>query len=140
MPIIGAALQRGQHVRLAVTGGSMRPFMHAGDIVELEPIDSLPSVGDVLLVRCGSDPERYVLHRLVRVKGEKLFIRGDAQECCEGPFVQQDVLGRVAGSYSNGRVRRFESGLWHFLGLAWCVCFPLSAWLLRLAVQLKGSE
>ena len=137
MPIICAALQRGQQVRLRVSGGSMRPFMHVGDIVELSPIDSLPLVGDVLLVRCGSERERYVLHRLVRVEGRKLFIRGDAQEHCEGPFVRQDVLARVVKRHAKGRVRRFDSELWHFLGRAWLACFPLSVRLLRLAVPLR---
>ncbi|MGD0399268.1 MAG: S24/S26 family peptidase [Syntrophobacteraceae bacterium] len=140
MPVILAALQRGQHVRLTATGGSMRPFLHNGDVVELEPLDSLPVIGNVVLVRCGSDRERYVLHRLVRVKGEKLFIRGDAQTSCEGPFTQGDVLGRVTKCYSNGRTRRLDSGLWRFAGLAWHLCAPLSIWLLRLTVQLRGDR
>lgn len=53
MPIVRAALERGQQVRLTVTGGSMRPFMHRGAVVELEPVKSLPAAGDVLLVQCG---------------------------------------------------------------------------------------
>jgi hypothetical protein len=140
MPIICSALQRGQHVRLTATGGSMRPFLHNGDVVEIEPLDSLPMMGDVVLVRCGSDDERYVLHRLVRVKGEKLFIRGDAQAYCEGPFTRGDVLGRVTKCYSNGRVRRLDSGLWRFAGLAWHLCVPLNVWLLRRTVQFRGDQ
>lgn len=135
MPIICAALKRGQRVRLTVTGGSMRPFLHAGGIAELEPVDSAPLVGDVLLVRCGSEPGRYVLHRLVRVEGEKLFLRGDAQEYSDGPFAQKDVLGRVVEYCSKGRVYRLDSGLYRFLGRAWLLCFPLSVRLLRLAVN-----
>jgi signal peptidase I len=140
MPIIGAALARGQHVRLTATGGSMLPFLHNGDIVELEPLKSLPARGDIVLVRCAPDRERYVLHRLVRVEGEKLFMRGDAQEHCEGPFAPGDVLGRVTKSYVNGRVRRFDSGLWRFAGLAWLLCVPVSVWLLRLAIRLRGDH
>ena len=117
----------------------MRPFMHNGDVVEIEPLVSVPALGDVVLVRCGSDGERYVLHRVVRVRGEKLFIRGDAQDHCEGPFTREDVLGSVTKMYSNGRVRRFDAGLWRFAGMAWHLCFPLSVWLLRLAVRLQGD-
>jgi hypothetical protein len=138
MPIICSALQRGQRVRMTATGGSMRPFLHNGDVVELEPLDSLPVMGDVVLVRSGR--ERYVLHRLVRVKGGKLFIRGDAQEYCEGPFTRGDVLGRVTRCCSNGRVRRLDSGPWRFAGLAWHLCAPLNLWLLRCAVQLRGDR
>jgi signal peptidase I len=137
MTIIGAALERGQHVRLTATGGSMRPFLHNGDVVELEPLKSLPAKGDVVLVRGAPDRARYILHRLVRVEGEKLFIRGDAQEHCEGPFAPGDVLGRVTKSYVNGRVRRFDAGLWRLAGLAWLLCVPLSVWLLRIAVRLR---
>jgi len=100
MPIICSALQRGQHVRLTATGGSMRPFMHNGDVVELEPLDSLPARGDVVLVRCGSERERYVLHRVVRVESEKLFIRGDAQEYCEGPYTVAFCRACMASIYS----------------------------------------
>ena len=117
----------------------MRPFMHAGGTVELAPTASPPLVGDVLLVRCGAEGERYVLHRLVREKGGELFIRGDAQEHCEGPFTQKDVLGRVVTYFSNERAYRFDSGFWHFLGQAWRACFPLSVRLLRLAVHLRGE-
>jgi len=140
MPIVRAALQRGQQVRLTVTGGSMRPFIHRGAAVELEPLKSLPARGDVLLVQCGAGSERYVLHRLVRVERGQLFIRGDAQRSCEGPFTQADVLGRVTKVHSNGRVRRFDSGLWRYAGLAWHLCVPVSFWLLWLSVQLREAR
>jgi hypothetical protein len=139
MPIICSALRRGQHVRLVATGGSMRPFLHNGDVVELEPLSSLPANGDVVLVRCGPTGNRFVLHRVVRTKEGRLYIRGDAQHCCEGPFSAGDVFGRVTKSYVNGRVRRFDSGLWRFAGLAWRLCFPLSVWSLGLAVRLRGE-
>ena len=135
MPVIEVALKRGQRVRMTVAGGSMRPFMRGGDIVELERVDSPPLVGDVLLVRSGSAPERYVLHRVVRVEGGGFFIRGDAQTVSEGPFALEDVLGRVIRRHAKGRVHRFDSGFWHYLGRAWLLWFPLSSWSLRIALH-----
>ena len=88
-------------------------------------------------MRAGSG--RYVLHRLVRVKDGQLFIRGDAQRYCEGPFEQGDVLGRVTEVHSSGRVRRFDAGRWHLAGRAWQACVPLSVWLLHLTVRLRGA-
>jgi len=140
MPIVCSALQRGQRVRLTATGGSMRPFIHNGDVVELEPLNSQPAIGDVVLVRCGSEQDRYVLHRVVRVKRGKIFIRGDAQDHREGPFTQEDVFGRVTRSYSKGRIHRFDSGPYRLAGLAWLRCCPLSVWLLRVAVQLSEGR
>jgi signal peptidase I len=136
MPVVRAALQRGQQVRLTVRGGSMRPFIQPGAAVELEPLKSMPEPGDVLLVQCGA--ERYVLHRLVRAEGGRLFIRGDAQLHCEGPFAQGDVLGRVAKVVSRGRVRRFDAGPWRLAGRTWHLCAPLSVWLFHLAVRLRS--
>ena len=118
----------------------MFPFIHNGDLVELEPVDSLPMVGDLVLVQCGPEREQYVLHRVVRVDGETLFLRGDAQEVCDGPFTRVDVLGRVTKSYHNGRVRRLDRGIWRFAGLVWHRCVPLSVWLLRLALQFRRDQ
>ncbi len=138
MPIVSSALERGQHVRLTVTGGSMRPFLQGGGAVELEPLKSLPTRGDIVLVRCGAGSDRYVLHRVVRVRDDKFFIRGDAQPHCEGPFTREDILG-VATTYEfNGRVRRLDSKLWRLIGLAWHRCHPLTVWLLRLTVHLRA--
>ena len=67
MPIVRAALERGQRVRMTVTGGSMFPFLRDGDVVELEPALTL-RLGDMVLVQTDSSDviERYVLHRIVR--------------------------------------------------------------------------
>jgi signal peptidase I len=140
MPLIYSALQRGQCVRLTVKGGSMRPFIRSGDVVELEPVDCLVRVGDVVLLRCGSGEEGYVLHRVVRVQGEKIFIRGDAQEISDGPFAQGDVLGRVTTTYCNGRLRQLDSNIWRLLGLAWHRLVPLNVWLLRFALQFRRDQ
>ncbi len=141
MPMICYALARGQHVRLTNTGGSMLPFIHDGDVVELEPAGSSPLFGHVVLVRCGSEPERYVLHRVVRVQGEIFFLRGDAQKACEGPFTRGDVLGRLSKSYGHGGVRRLDRGIWRFVALTWHRCVPLNIWLLEFALRFwKGKR
>jgi len=138
MPIIRHALESGQHFQLTATGG--HTFIHKGDVVELESVDSLPVIGDLLLVQCGSERERYVLHRVVRVDGEMLFVGVDAQEVCDGPFTQVDVLGNVTKSYRNGRVRKIDRGIWSLAGLAWHPCIALNVWLLRLALQFRRDQ
>lgn len=93
MPIIIAALGRGQQVRLTVSGGSMTPFICDGDVVELEPILSPLQPGDVVLAQSAAG--YHVIHRIVRVVEDSVWLRGDAQEQCEGPLPRQVVLGRV---------------------------------------------
>jgi signal peptidase len=142
MPVIRAALARNQHVRLTARGSSMFPFIRDGDVVELEPLHPLPVAGDLVLAQCASGPEgeRYVLHRVVRVKGEAFFLRGDSQRDCEGPFTRGDVLGRVTRIYRNGRVHRLDHGIWRRVGLAWNRCAPLNLWLFQLTRQLRRKR
>ncbi len=47
------------------------PFLYDGDVVELEPMHSLPIPGDMVLVQCPE--ERYVLHRVVRLESDGFF-------------------------------------------------------------------
>ena len=140
MPLIFSALQRGQHVRLTVKGGSMRPFIGSGYVVELEPVDGSVRVGDVVLLRCGSGEEGYVLHRVVRLQGGTIFIRGDAQDVADGPFARGDVLGRVTKTYGHGRVRQLDRGIWRLMGRAWQRLVPLNVWLLRWARQFRKDQ
>ena len=138
MPVVRAALKRGQRVRMTVTGSSMLPFLRDSDVVELEPA-SAPRLGDMVLVQ--TDPpgaaESYVLHRIVRIDGGAAFlIRGDAQDYYEGPFTPDAVLGRVITVWRNGRARALDRGLWHLAGLAWARTSPLGFFLLQLAIPL----
>lgn len=135
MPVIRAALERGQRVRMTVTGSSMLPFLRDGDVVELEPAPA-PRLGDMVLVQCPE--ERNVLHRVVRVDGDAFFLRGDAQRHCEGPFTSDAVLGRVTTVWRNGRARALERGLWRLVGLVWIRCTPFGLWLLWLIARIRG--
>ena len=137
MPVLRAALERGQRVRLTVTGSSMLPFLRDGDVVELEPAPA-PRPGDMVL---RTDPpgaaEHYVLHRIVRMEGgAAFFIRGDAQAYCEGPFTPDAVLGRVSTVRRNGRARAVDRGVWRAAGWVWRRTSPGGFFLLRLALPL----
>lgn len=134
MPVIRAALDRGQRVRMTVSGASMLPIIHSNDVVELEPAPAL-RLGDVALVQTNppGQIERYVIHRLVRLERDgTVLVRGDAQRESEGPFAANAVLGRVTTAWHNGRPRSLERGWWRLVGLAWLRCAPLGFWLLWL--------
>jgi signal peptidase I len=146
MPVIRAALGRGQRVRLTVTGSSMLPFLRDNDLVELEPAPA-PRLGDLVLVQTNppGTADRYVLHRLVRLvrslpaeAGAALLIRGDAQRQSEGPFPADALLGRVTAAWHQGRARNLNHGWWRWAGLVWMRCSPLGFWLLWLAARLRG--
>jgi signal peptidase I len=139
MPVIRAALDRGQRVRMTVTGSSMLPFLRDNDVVELEPA-SVPRLGDMVLVQTAAPgaAERYVLHRVARMDGAAFFIRGDAQPHCEGPFTSDAVLGRVTTAWHNGRPRVLDRGVWRLAGLMWMRYVPFGLRLFWLAARLRG--
>jgi GNAT superfamily N-acetyltransferase len=135
IPVVRAALENGQHVRMTVTGSSMLPFIRNNEVVELEPAPK-PRLGDMVLVQ--GPEERYVLHRIVRkASGTAFLIRGDAQTHFEGPFTVDVVLGRVTTVWRRGRGHAMGGGLWRVAGLVWMSCTPFNVWLLWSAVRLR---
>jgi ribosomal protein S18 acetylase RimI-like enzyme len=130
MPVIRAALERGQRVRLTANGSSMTPFIRDGDVVELEPLHAAWTLGDIVLAE--SAAEHYVIHRIVRLVGDRVWLRGDAQAQREGPVPRQAVLGRAVTASRNGRVRALDRGWRRLAGRVWVLCAPLGVWLLRL--------
>ncbi len=125
MPVIRSVIAGGQAVRLTVRGDSMRPFLRDGDQVELAPAPA-PRVGDPVLVRAGRGPEaRYLLHRVVRLAHEHVFVRGDAQRVEEGPFPVDDVIGRVTTILRAGRTLDLDRRRWRLAGRAWVAGGPM---------------
>lgn len=135
MPVIRAALERGQGVRLTAKGRSMLPFIYDGETVELVPPRSSMMRGDIVLAQSAED--RYVLHRVVQIEGDVVYLRGDAQEHREGPLPRQAVLGRAVTASRNGRVRVLDRGGWHWAGLMWIRSGWFGLYLLQLALRLR---
>jgi len=98
--LLDAALDAGP-LALSVRGVSMRPWLRAGDAVLL--VRRAPRPGDVALVRVSG---RLVLHRLVRRRGGRWLVRGDARPCADGWVGPEAVL-----AVATGRRRRGE-GPW----------------------------
>ncbi len=138
MPVVRDALARGQHVRFTATGSSMAPFLRHGDVVEVAPLDSAPTVAEVLLVRCPGG--LYVLHRVVRVDGRGVYLRGDAQATVTGPFAVDQVLGRAVAAARGEHVWSLRDGpAWHLARL-WCATWPLGPSLLAVRRWLCGQR
>ncbi len=74
-----------------VNSESMIPTLQQGDGLELEPADNL-HVGDVVVYR---HDRLFICHRIHRIEGHRVFLRGDANV---GAFEEADVrhvMGRV---------------------------------------------
>lgn len=120
--LAGQVLRDGRRLRFQARGGSMRPFIVDGDVLEAVPLGKGRICrGDVLLVE--SDDGRWLAHRVIKTRrydGEHRFlIKGDACPDSDGWFDRAHVLGRVLivdrGSQRidlTSRSARFSAGLW----------------------------
>ena len=87
-----ALMKEGREVTLTPLGSSMLPFIRGGkDAVRLRKNPSV-AVGDIILVRL---PGRYVLHRLIRMEGNRLTLMGDGNIAGTESCTTDDVLGTV---------------------------------------------
>jgi hypothetical protein len=131
MPVVRAALECGQRVRMTSAGSSMRPFIRDGDIVELKPPGESVALGDIVLAQ--SSAGHYVLHRVVRVAGPAFFLSGDAQQGSDGPFDRNAVVGQAVKVFRGQRTIALDRGAWWLGGRVWLFCGRWKPALLGLA-------
>lgn len=131
MPLIEEeVLAGGRCARIAVSGSSMHPFLHHGDIVEIAPFAEWPpAVGDVLLAKRGGGS--YVLHRVARVTGDAFHLLGDAQQHLEGPFAREQAIGCVSAAWRGSRQLPLSSFAWRLSARLWLMLTPLRPRLAR---------
>ena len=94
----------------------MRPFLEPDRDVGLLTKPSEPKVGQPVLAEV--QPGRYVLHRIVAIKGEDLLLRGDGNEHCEQCKVS-DIRAGVLGFYRKGRDKMDSVDGWKWRSYSW---------------------
>lgn len=99
VPLIKEVIPNGGEFRLYPRGTSMLPLIVQGkdSVVLIEP--GLLSKGDIVLYQRKSG--QYVLHRIVKIKGDNLVLCGDNQTELEYGITVSDVVAKVSGIYKN---------------------------------------
>lgn len=74
---IQGEIKAGNSVRIPVKGNSMLPLIRPGtDDIELSPLNKRSiEKGNIVLAQ--TEDGRYLVHRIEKVEGEVVFIRGD---------------------------------------------------------------
>ncbi|MBI2058215.1 MAG: S24/S26 family peptidase [Nitrospirae bacterium] len=114
-----STLKAGRPVSFRVRGGSMEPWIHDGDIVEVEP-DSVLEKGDVALVE---DARILRVHRVIDAGTDGIRTAGDRLKRADPPAAWKRVLGRVKRVTRNGRT--VHLALHPAIGRVWAALFPL---------------
>ena len=136
-------LKRGQSATFRVKGWSMRIWLEdERDLVTIKAVD----VADIRLydlVLAEIEPQHYVLHRIIRIDGDRLTLKGDGnvaqiEHCCK-----QDVVGRVTHFYRKGRTtpESVESWRWRLYSFVWLRLSPIRRYLLGIyrRTMLRGK-
>jgi hypothetical protein len=117
----------GNTLSFRASGGSMRPFILDGDILEIEPCqaDRL-RLTDILLYK--NQNQRLLVHRLVAInrglKEPEVTLQGDAFVISEAPIPVQQVLGRVITIRRGGKIIYLDSAIERQLARLWVALEP----------------
>ncbi|MBF1567694.1 MAG: S24/S26 family peptidase [Prevotella shahii] len=141
LPEVIRFLDEGHTVTLGLKGYSMRPFLeHKRDKALLSRPTTLQK-GDAVLAEIA--PGVFVLHRIVKIEGDDITLRGDgnlAIERCK----KTDVKGFALGFYRKGRekIDKTNSLKWRIYSALWTTLLPMRRYLLafysRIWIRLFG--
>jgi signal peptidase I len=111
MELIEAVHEKGASFRFQARGYSMTPAIRDGDVIILSPLGSqMPGRGDVLAFRHPGRPQMLV-HRVLRKKGNRFFIKGDNCSEADGWIPAENLLGLVTRVERQGEARFWPSRL-----------------------------
>ncbi len=123
----------GKTVTLPLRGRSMRPFLEDGRdkalLVAAKDVEI--AVGDAVLAEI--QEKRFVLHRIIKIDGNRVTLRGDgnlSNEYC----LMSDVKAKAIGFFRKGREQAdsTEGGKWRCYSWWWTRLYPLRRYLLFL--------
>lgn len=129
LPEIIRMLDEGHTVTLHLKGFSMRPFLENDRDKALLVKAGAIKVGDPVLAELR--PKQFVLHRIIRIDGDCVTLRGDGnlgtESCCVN-----DVKASIIGFYRKGRdtLDRTDGIKWKVYSWIWMHLFPVRRYLL----------
>jgi len=103
-------IKNGYKVKISVFGNSMTPFLKEGDLAVLNKFEKKHlSCGDVVLSYYNNS---YILHRIVKIKGNNVILSGDGNFFQVEKININDILAKVIDVYRNNRSIKFRDYRW----------------------------
>jgi rhamnosyl/mannosyltransferase len=129
-------LDEGKHVLVKVKGSSMRPFLHDGDTVELMPAtDGAVRWGAIVLAY--RDDYGVVLHRVIKRRNDKIWLRGDAQTKAKEEISLKDVWAYSETAYRRGKRLKLNSFMKKCALVSWFLLTPFRGVILKLSDKIN---
>lgn len=96
------ALKIKEQVEVLTYGRSMEPLLKEHrDIAVISHAKAPVKNGDIVLYT--RDNKQFILHRIVKIRGEKLVIRGDNNLFYEKDIKKEDIIGILTALYRKGK-------------------------------------
>ena len=114
-------VDEGVSVTLPVNGNSMLPFIIGGKESVILQKPELPKVGDVVLA--WADGYRYVVHRIIRINGDRVTLMGDGNLAGTEHCTLNDIKAiathvvdaKERTHYLYNRWRKSAAKMWYWL-------------------------
>jgi signal peptidase I len=104
--LLQATLGEGAPFRFRARGFSMDPFIRDGDVITVSPLgENSPGMGDVVAF-VQREIEKLLIHRVIRIKANAYFMKGDNTKGVDSSVPPANVLGLVT-RVERGRKRVF---------------------------------
>ena len=125
-PVAADFLAQGQKVAFTVSGNSMWPLIrHNRDSVLLASLDRPARVGDIVLLKVPPPHDRYILHRIHRIQGDRCVTLGDGAMKPDPPVPLTCIIGRVEKVFRGKLSIGCDSLPSRFLFWLWRAFLPL---------------
>ncbi len=115
---VESELAAGRSVIIKVKGNSMYPFLRNGiDSVKIEPVNQQLGNNDVVIFYYNG---RHILHRIIKIEGEKYTMQGDSILITTETCTRKDIIGIVTHiRRGNGKMIPVTSLRWRALSSIW---------------------
>ncbi len=129
-------LKKDDYIVYTNVGCSMLPLLRARqDIIEIrrKGPDRCKKY-DVVLYKYG---DKYLLHRILKVKQEGYDIAGDNNTFVEKNISEEMILGIMTRVVRNGKTITPDNAFYKLYVHVWCDAYPVRMWIIRTKRQAK---
>ena len=128
-------VEEGHEVSMLVSGSSMSPFLiHLRDTIYFKKPDRPLRAGDMVFYQ--RDSGQYVMHRILRVRGDAYDIIGDAQIEVERGVRRDQIFAVITRIRRKGKLIGPGDFWWTFFARVWTKLIPLRPLIARAYARL----
>lgn len=107
----------------------MNPFLVSGRDKVILTLPREPRTGQVVLAEI--KPQIYALHRIIKIDGNKITMRGDGNLLSQKEtFTADKIVGTAQAFIRKGKKVRLDSRKWRYYSIVWSILRPFRRLLL----------